>query len=50
MAYKFRRADTPGLYRVTPMYTGDDLVAAGVLMEAKSVEDDGEGVCFSVYV
>ena len=38
------------LYRVTPMYTGDDLVAAGVLMEAKSVEDDGEGVCFSVYV
>ncbi len=38
------------LYRVTPMYTGDDLVAAGVLMEAKSVEDGGEGVCFNVYV
>lgn len=38
------------LYRVTPMYNGDDLVADGVLMEAKSVEDNGEGVEFNVYV
>lgn len=37
------------LYRVTPCYTGDNLVADGVLMEAWSVEDGGEGVCFSVY-
>lgn len=37
------------LYRVTPMYTGDELVARGVLMEAKSVEDEGEGICFCVY-
>lgn len=35
------------LYRVTPVYTGDNLVADGVLMEAKSVEDDS--VCFCVY-
>lgn len=38
------------LYRVTPMYEGDNLVAGGVLMEAWSVEDEGEGICFNVYV
>jgi len=38
------------LYRVTPIFEGDNLVASGVLMEAKSVEDDGEGICFCVYV
>lgn len=38
------------LYRVTPIYEGDDLVASGVQMEALSVEDSGEGVCFNVYV
>ena len=37
------------LYRVTPIFDGTDLVARGVLMEAWSVEDDGEGVCFNVY-
>lgn len=37
------------LYRVTPMFDGDDLVAKGVLMEAWSVEDGGDGVCFNVY-
>ncbi len=37
------------LYRVTPIYDGDDLVAKGVQMEAYSVEDKGEGVCFNVY-
>lgn len=35
------------LYRVTPIFEGDNLVASGVLMEAKSVED--EGLCFCVY-
>ena len=34
------------LYRVTPYYNGDDLVASGVLMEAESVEDSGAGVKF----
>ena len=38
------------LYRVTPMYNGEDLVAYGVLMEAISVEDEGEGICFCVFV
>lgn len=38
------------LYRVTPFFEGNNLVASGVQMEAKSVEDDGEGICFNVYV
>ena len=38
------------LYRVTPIFDGDNLLASGVVMEAKSVEDDGTGVCFCVYV
>lgn len=37
------------LYRVTPIFSGDDLVAKGVEMEAWSVEDRGDGVCFHVY-
>lgn len=38
------------LYRVTPVYDGENLVARGVQMEAKSMEDKGNGVCFNVYV
>ena len=38
------------LYRVTPIFEGDNLVASGVLMEAESVEDEGEGLLFCVYV
>ncbi len=38
------------LYRVTPVFDGDNLVASGVLMEAESVEDDGDGVEYCVYV
>ena len=38
------------LYRVTPIFEGDNLLASGVLMEAESVEDDGDGVLFCVYV
>lgn len=37
------------LYRVTPIFEGNNLVASGVLMEAKSVEDDGDGILFNVY-
>ena len=37
------------LLRVTPMYEGNDLVARGVLMEAWSVEDEGDGVCYNVF-
>ena len=38
------------LYRVTPIFKESNLVASGVQMEAKSVEDNGEGICFHVYV
>lgn len=38
------------MYRVTPKYKGDNLLASGVLMEALSVEDHGEGIKFNVYV
>lgn len=37
------------MYRVTPVFEGDNLLAAGVLMEGKSVEDNGEGVLFCVF-
>ncbi len=37
------------LYRVTPIFKGDELVARGVQMEALSVEDEGDGICFNVY-
>ena len=37
------------MYRVTPVFDGDDLVAQGVQMEAASVEDSGEGVLYNVF-
>lgn len=38
------------LYRVTPIYKDDNLLASGVVMEASSVEDSGEGIKFNVFV
>lgn len=38
------------LYQVTPDFKGDNLVASGVYMKAKSVEDNGKGLSFNVYV
>lgn len=38
------------LYRVWPVFEGNNLVASGVLMEGWSVEDKGAGICFNVYV
>ncbi len=38
------------LYRVTPVFIDKNLVASGVYIEAYSVEDDGDGICFFVYV
>ena len=38
------------IYRVTPIYGGNDLVATGVQMEAMSVEDYAQGICFHVFV
>ena len=37
------------LYRVTPIFEGNNLLATGVELEAWSVEDNGEGICFNVY-
>lgn len=37
------------MYRVTPVFEDDELLARGVQMEAVSVEDGGRGVCFNVY-
>ena len=37
------------LYRVTPVFVGDELMARGVHMEAESVEDGGTGVSLNVY-
>lgn len=38
------------LYRVTPVFIGNELLARGVQIEAYSVEDEGDGVFFNVYV
>ena len=38
------------LYRVTPVFEKDNLLAKGVEIEAYSVEDNGEGVCFNVFI
>jgi hypothetical protein len=37
------------IYRVTPVFVENNLVASGVQMEAYSIEDNGEGICFNVY-
>ena len=45
-----RKTGNHMLYRVTPIYDGNDLVARGVEMEASSVEDQGKGLEFHVFV
>lgn len=37
------------LYRVTPVFENDELLARGVIMEGYSLEDNGEGICFCVF-
>ena len=44
-----KETDNHVLYRVTPVFEGNNLVANGVHMEAKSVEDNGDGILFNVY-
>ena len=48
--YIDKNPDNHVLYRVTPIFEGDNLVVKGVQMEAYSVEDNGKGVCFNVFV
>ncbi len=44
-----KETDNHVLYRVTPVFEGDNLVASGVQIEAESVEDNGDGILFNVY-
>lgn len=44
-----KETDGHVLYRVTPVFAGENLLADGVLMEGWSVEDNGDGVCFCVF-
>lgn len=44
-----RKTGNHVLYRVTPFYKGENLIASGVQIEAYSIEDKGQGVCFNVY-
>ena len=37
------------MYRVTPVFEGNNLLCSGVQMEAYSVEDGGKSVCFNVF-
>ena len=45
-----KETDNHVLYRVTPVFENQELVARGVQMEAWSVEDKGDGICYNVYV
>ena len=38
------------MYRTTPVFEGDNLVASGVILEAYSVEDNGDGITFCIYI
>lgn len=44
-----KETNNHALYRVTPIFEGDNLLASGVLMEGYSVEDNGESICFNVF-
>lgn len=44
-----KETDHHVMYRITPWFVKDELLARGVQMEAYSVEDGGEGICFNVF-
>lgn len=50
VANYIRRTHNHVLYRVTPIFIGNNLLASGIQMEARSVEDNGKGILFNVYV
>ena len=50
VAEYIRKTENHVLYRVTPIFESENLVASGVQIEAKSVEDNGAKICFNVYV
>lgn len=50
VANYLKEIDNHVLYRATPIFEEDNLIASGVEIEAFSVEDNGEGIKFNVYV
>ncbi len=50
VAYYIKSTGNHVLYRSVPYFSGDELVARGIHIEALSVEDGGKGVCFNVFV
>lgn len=49
-AYLWKHEKNHVMYRVSPLFEGNDLVARGVLMEAYSVEDGGKGLQYCIFV
>lgn len=49
VAAYLRRTDNHVMYKVAPIYEGDEPIARGVHMQAMSVEDEGKGLSFNVY-
>ena len=49
VASYIRRTKNHVMYRITPVFRGNELVCRGVQMEARSVEDNGEGISFNVF-
>ena len=49
VASYIRRTKNHVMYRITPVFSGSELVCRGVQMEARSVEDKGEGISFNVF-
>lgn len=50
VANYIKKTNNHVLYRVTPVYEGTNLVASGIQMEALSIEDDGKGIKFNIYI
>ncbi len=48
--YLNNNPDKHVLYRVTPIYKGENRIASGITIEAESVEDKGKSICFYVYI
>ena len=49
-SYLKKNPDNHVAYRVSPVFNGSNLVASAVEMEGYSIEDEGKGVCFNVYI
>lgn len=49
VASYLKETDNHVMYRATPIFLEKELVAVGILLEAYSVEDNGDGICFNVF-